>query len=121
MKAFVAALCVLILLVGAVIVLSLAGEGVLSEASDALPTESTPLPEAAEALAALSAGIEGDRLLLGLLYSHERIDGLLLAVERTAAAARAEEEGEYALLLAELTGTLKAFRRDLRPGLTDLL
>lgn len=121
MKAFLAALCLLALLIGSVVLLSLAGEGVLQGINDALPAEDTPLTEAAEALAVLSERIDGDRLLLGLLYSHERIDGLLSGVRRTAAAARSGEEGEYALLLAELESTVEGLRRDLRPGLLDLL
>ena len=121
MKAFLAATCLLFLLIGAVVGLSLAGEGRLRAIGDTLPPEDAPLPDAAEALALTLDEINGNRLLLGLLYSHERIDGLLSAVERTAAAARAGEEGEYALLLAELSSTLAALRRDLRPGLTDLL
>ena len=121
MKAFIVALLMLLLLVGAVVLLSLLGEGRVEDYLAALPSADAAPSEAREALAALFARVEEERLLLGLLFSHERIDELLSAVARAQAAAVAGEMGEYAPILAELTATLGAMKRDLTLSLADIL
>ena len=121
MRAFTVALCLLTLLVGAVVGLSLAGKARITALEEMLPAEAEGLTEADAALTEFITRVEESRLLLGLLYSHERLDDLLTAAKRTAAATRSGEEGEYALLLAELRGLLRALARDLTPSITDVL
>ena len=121
MRAFRTALCIFIVLIFGVIILSLAGRGRIGEYRDMTPPEGAALTEAAEALSALSARIEDERLLLALLFSHERCDELKSTVARCAAAARADEYAEYAILRAELLGLYEAMERDLRPGILDIL
>ena len=121
MKAFLAATCLLFLVLGAVIGFSLVGEARLDALSGLLPAEGSGLTEADAALAEFIATVEDGRLLLGLLYSHERIDTLLNAAACAAAAARSGEEGEYALLLAEIKSLLQGLRRDLAPNFADII
>ena len=121
MRAFRAALVIFILLICGVVILSFVGRERIGEYRDMTPTEETALTKATEALSALSARIEDERLLLALLFSHERCDALKNAVARCAAAARAEEYAEYAILRAELLGLYEAMERDLCPGILDIL
>ena len=121
MKAFIGATCILVLLLFSVILLSLWGMHTLDGLEEILPDEKSPLPPADAKLSDFCTHLEEQRLLLGLLYSHERLDSLMGAARRTAAAARADEKGEYALLLAELKSMLEELRRDLRPSLIDVL
>lgn len=121
MKAFCTALIIFIFLVSSVIILSSMGSARISEYKNSIPAEDAGLTEAEEALSTLSAQIEDERLLLALLFSHERCDELESAIARCAAAAHAEEFPEYAILRAELIGLIEAMERDLRPGVLDVL
>lgn len=121
MKAFFTALIIFIILIPAVIILSVIGSTRLTEYRDMIPDEGAVLSGAAEALSSLSDRIEDDRLLLVLLFSHERCNALKNAAVRSAAAARAEDDAEYAILRAELLGLLEDMGRDLRPGILDIL
>ena len=121
MRAFRAALVIFIFLLFGVVMLSLAGRARIGELRDMTPPEEIAPSEAAEALSVLSARIEDGRLLLALLFSHERCDSLENAAARCAAAARADEYAEYAILRAELLGLYEAMERDLRPGILDIL
>ena len=121
MKAFCIALVIMALLVASVVGLSAVGRRQIAEYRDAVPAESAALTDAARALSALSERIEDGRLLLVLLFSHERCDELKNAASRCAAAARAEEFSEYAIQRAELLGLLEDMERDLCPGILDVL
>ena len=121
MKAFFAALVIFILLVAAVVGLSAMGVERLTEYRDMIPPEDAVLSDAAEALSSLFETLEADRLILGLLFSHERCDILENATARGAAAARTEDAAEYAILRAELLGLLDDMERDLRPGISDII
>jgi hypothetical protein len=121
MRAFRIAFFIFIFLICGVLILSLAGKERIGEYRNATPTEEAELTEAAETLSALSARMEDERLLLALLFSHERCDTLKTAVARCAAAARADEYPEYVILRAELLGLYEAMERDLRPGILDIL
>ena len=121
MRAFRTALFIFIFLIFGVVILSLAGQERIGEYRDITPPEEIALSEAAEKLSALSARIENERLLLALLFSHERCDALENVAARCAAAARADEYAEYAILRAELLGLYEAMERDLRPGILDIL
>lgn len=121
MRAFRTSLLILLLLVFSVVALSMAGRGALAEYREAVPGADAPLSEAGNALSALLTQIEDGRLLLALLFAHERCDDLESAVARCAAAARANEYAEYAILRAELLRMIDAMERDLRPGVLDVL
>ena len=121
MRAFRASLLILLALIGAVVALSAAGRARIAEYRAMIPPEDAALTEAAEALSTLSVQIEDERLLLALLFSHERCDELESATARCAAAARADEAAEYAILRAELLGLIEAMERDLKPGILDVL
>ena len=87
MKAFIAAMITLSLLVGGVILATVAGTEKLDGYLDALPSEGAKLPEAARVLGELGDRVEEeDRLLLCSLYHHEKIDALASAVRRAEAA-----------------------------------
>ena len=121
MKTFRASLVIFLLLIGSVIALSTVGRSRLSVYRESIPAEDAALSDAADALSALSARLDDERLLLALLFSHERCDDLKSTVTRCAAAARAEEYAEYAILRAELLGLIEAMERDLKPGILDVL
>lgn len=121
MKAFCTALIIFIVLISAVVILSSMGNARIFEYKDSIPTENAPLSDAAEALSVLTKRLDDERLLLVLLFSHERCDELKNAAARCAAAARAEEFPEYAILRAELLGLLEDMARDLCPGILDVL
>ena len=121
MRAFRASLLIFVLLIASVILLSSVGTERLSAYRRAIPAEDAALSDAADALSALSARFEGERLFLVLLFSHERCDALKSAATRCAAAARADEDAEYAILRAELLGLIEAMERDLKPGILDVL
>ena len=121
MKAFYSALAILLLLIATTVLLSAMGETRIEKYRDMMPAEDTPLRGAADALSSLSDTLEKERLLFSLLFSHERCDELKSTVARCAAAARADESAEYAILRAELLGLLDMLERDLRPGILDIL
>ena len=121
MKTFRASVVILLLLVSSVIALSAAGRSRLTSYREAIPAEDAALSDAADALSALSGRLEDERLLMVLLFSHERCDDLKSTVTRCAAAARADEDAEFAILRAELLGLIEAMERDLKPGILDVL
>ena len=121
MRSFRAALFTLSLLILSIIVLSAAGGRHIDAYRREIPDEDAELTEAAKMLSALSARLNAERLLLALLFSHERCDELESAAARCAAAARTEERSEYAILRAELLGLLDAMERDLTPHLLDIV
>ena len=122
MKAFVAALMILALLIGGVVLSTAAGIGRIDGYLAALPSEEGDLGEAAETLAAFGEQVsEEDRLLLCSLYHHEKIDTLASAVRRAEAAARAEDTAEYRILRGELESLLEDMKRDLHLHLDDIV
>ena len=121
MRAFFAAILLLLVLTGAVTGLSLLGEARIDGYLAAVPAQDAAPEEVGKGIAALEARVEEERLLLGILFSHERLDELLCVMARARAAAEAEEAGEYAPMLAELTATLGAMKRDLTLSLADIL
>lgn len=122
MKAFLAALITLSLLVGGVISATAAGTEKLDEYLDALPAEEAKLPEAARVLGELGDRVEeGDRLLLCSLYHHEKIDTLASAVRRAEAAAEAEDDAEYRILRGELESLIEDMKRDLHLHIDDIV
>ena len=121
MRAFRASVLILVFLILSIIVLSGVGRARIEAYRAAVPTEEIALDTAAEELSVLSARLHDERLLMALLFSHERCDELESATARCAAAARAEEDSEYAILRAELLGLLEAMERDLKPGILDIV
>ena len=122
MKAFLAALITLSLLVAGVISATAAGTEKLDEYLDALPAEEAKLPEAARVLGELGDRVEeGDRLLLCSLYHHEKIDTLASAVRRAEAAAEAEDDAEYRILRGELESLIEDMKRDLHLHIDDIV
>jgi hypothetical protein len=122
MKAFLAALVTLSLLVGGVILATVAGTEKLDEYLNALPSEGAKLPEAARVLGELGDRVEEeDRLLLCSLYHHEKIDTLASAVRRAEAAAEAEDDAEYRILRGELESLIEDMKRDLHLHLGDIV
>lgn len=121
MKAFIASVTVIALLVLGVILGSSAGiravEGYLAE----LPDESSTLPSAALRLEALGEQVLDDLLLLNSLFPHDRADELNAAIARATAAAEGGDGVEYAIQRAELESILRELRRDLMPHLADIV
>ena len=122
MKAFIAAMITLSLLVGGVILATVTGTEKLDGYLDALPVEEEASPEAARVLGELGDRVEEeDRLLLCSLYHHEKIDALASAVRRAEAAAEAEDDAEYRILRGELESLLEDMKRDLHLHLGDIV
>ena len=122
MKAFIAALAVLALLVAGVILSSAAGTSMLAEYLEALPSETESPKAAADALGELRDQVEErDRLLLCSLYHHEKVDTLASAIRRAEAAAKADDETEYRILRSELESLLEDMKRDLHLHLGDIV
>ena len=121
MKAFLLAVCVTLLLIGGVILTSALGIRRVDDYLDTLPEENASLKEAAEVLEELLERVRRDAHLVNLVFPHDRIDSLNAAIARTAAAARAEEAGEYAIQRAELESFLSDMRRDLRLDFWDII
>ncbi|MBQ2718998.1 MAG: DUF4363 family protein [Clostridia bacterium] len=120
MKAFIGAVTVLALLLAGVVLSSAAGIGRVEEYLEALPTDETPLTEAAEVLKELQERAEDDLSLWNALFPHATADALLSALARTEAAARGGSREEYAIQLAEVRAQLSDMRRDLTPHPSDL-
>ena len=121
MKAFLLAVTVILLLVGAVILVSSLGIARIDAYREALPEEEAPLPVAAEALESLGERVKDEVHLVNLVFPHDRIDTLNAAIARTAAAARAEDRVEYRIHLAELKSFLYDMKRDLRLDFGDII
>ncbi len=122
MKAFIAALVTISLLVLGAVLLTAAGIATLDGYLDALPAEDAAPHEAARVLEELEWRVgEEDRLLLCSLCHHEKIDALAGAVRRAEAAARADDEAEYRILRGELESLLEDMKRDLRANLDDIV
>ena len=101
MRAFRAALIIFIFLLFGVVMLSLAGRARIGELRDMTPPEGAALTEAAEALSVLSARIEDGRLLLALLFSHERCDALENAAARSSLLSNHFKHDQFSLFPSE--------------------
>ncbi len=121
MKSFIAALLILVLLIGGITVINAFGVKRIDAYLELLPNEWEDFDTAAERLKTLREDINRRLWLLDACIHHEKINSLLAGIEVAEASALVEDEVEYALQVSELRRELLTLRREFKLTLPDFL
>lgn len=119
MKALIAALVLLAVLIGCIVTITLLGEARLTEYMELLPENDCPPEEGAAALHSLHERLDETLWFLNSFSHHDAADHLYQALGAATAAAESGDKTEYAIHLSELRAVLEDFERELSFSIKD--